>query len=93
MKRPVLFAFMVLCAVSWSVLAFTPVVNSPKDYRQAVAAHEKSPTEQTAEALKRSKMNRESLQFTVWGLAVVSWAGVMVMLMVNQPRKPVSPAV
>ncbi len=90
MKRPVLFAFMVLCGIFWSVMAFTPVVNSPKDYLQAVAAHEKAPTEQTAEALKIAKINRESLQFTVWGLAVVSWAGVMVMLVVNQPRKPVT---
>ncbi len=90
MKRPVLFAFMVLCGIFWSVMAFTPVVNSPKDYRQAVADHEKSPTEQTAEALKRAKINRESLQFTVWGLAVVSWAGVAVMLVVNRsPKKSI----
>jgi hypothetical protein len=91
MKRPVLFAFMVLCAVFWTVMAFTPVVNSPKDYVQAVADHEKSPTEQTAEALKIAKINRESLQFTVWGLAVVSWVGVGVMLMVKRTQKPVIP--
>jgi len=91
MKRPVLFAFMVLCAVFWSVMAFTPVVNSPKDYLQAVAADQKVPTAQTAEALKRAKVNRESLQFTVWGLAVVSWAGVSVMLMVKRSQKPAIP--
>lgn len=72
MKRPVLFAFMVLCAVFWTVMGILPFFTKPKMSEE--------PTKK--ETVMR--MNRTAEQTNALGLMVVSWIGVGVLWMTQR---------
>lgn len=73
MKRPVLFAFMVVCALFWMVMFIIPFFTTPKT--------------DGAEPTKKeiiSRMNRTADQTNALGFMVVSWIGVGVLWMTQR---------
>jgi len=70
MKRPVLFAFMVLCAVFWTVMLVLPFVIKP-----SAEGGEKQST-----VLKDIEAQRS----TALGFMVISWIGVGVLWMTQR---------
>jgi len=72
MKRPVLFAFMVLCAVFWTVVYVLPFFAKPEKAETI--------TEEKSSMVPKS---RQELQTTALNLMLISWAGVAVLLMVK----------
>ena len=75
MKRPVLFAFMVLCALFWTVMGIAPAVVTPKSEAGAVAIPEQTST---------AERDRKASQTNALGLMVVSWIGVGVLWMTQR---------
>jgi len=75
MKRPVLFAFMVLCAVFWTVMGIAPEMVTPKSPLEAVASPEQAST---------AERDRKASRTIALGLMVVSWIGVGVLWMTQR---------
>jgi hypothetical protein len=84
MKRPVLFAFMVLCAVFWTVMGVAPEVVTPKSQIEAAVEHQRAPTAETAAKLEAAHRMRKTSQTNALGLMVVSWIGVGVLWMTQR---------